>query len=167
MRFFKIETSVPDRDPARVFDILADFPRYPTYSSAVRSVVLREDSGYGTVSEWEVDFRGGILRWVETDAFDPAAGRIEFRQLSGDIDVFTGYWQVEPGQDGCVVEFGCWFDLGIPTLDEVLDPIAEEALHDNIVSIMAGLFGAGTRTVSAVGVQTTPAELPVFPLLTR
>jgi ribosome-associated toxin RatA of RatAB toxin-antitoxin module len=166
MRFFKIRTMVPDADPLAVFDVLAAFERYPAHSPAVRSVFVRADGTAGAerpmVSDWEVDFRGGILRWTEEDVIDRERLRIEYRQLSGDIDHFSGYWQVEVAEAGCVVDFGAWFDLGIPSFDDVLDPIAEEAIHENIVSILSGLFGA-TRTLETEGRQVEPDAVPAFP----
>jgi ribosome-associated toxin RatA of RatAB toxin-antitoxin module len=162
MRYFAIHTLLPSTDPAAVFGTLTAFERYPRHATTVRSVVVSPDTDGRTVSDWEVDFRGGILRWVEEDVFDAERLRIEFNQITGDIDVFTGYWQVAAGPEGCTVEFGCWFDLGIPTMDDILDPIAEDAINENIAAIMEGLFGPGTRTLSAHGVQATPADLPAF-----
>lgn len=151
MREFKIRTFVTQPDPGRVFEVLGDFRRYPEHGTTVRSVRMIEEPGRPPRSAWEVDFRGGILRWVEEDEFDREHLAISYRQTEGDIEYFTGTWRIEPAEGGCVVDFTSRFDLGIPTMDEVLDPIAEEALHENIEAIMAGLFGPGTRTLSASG----------------
>ena len=91
-------------------------------------------------SEWEVNFRNGTLRWSEIDRFDDAAKRIEFSQLGGDFDHFSGSWQVVDGEP-TVVRFDGQFDMGIPSLAQLIDPIAERTLAENIVQIIAGLFG--------------------------
>lgn len=158
MRLFTMRTLVPEADRQRVYEVLSDFPSYPRHSTSVRSVQMRNQPGQPASSAWEVDFRGGILRWVEEDEFHPAQYRIDFRQTEGDLEVFTGTWLVEPAEEGNVVLFRCRFDLGIPTLEDVLEPIAEEALYENIEAICTGLFGAGTKPLTAAG-EPVPAEV--------
>jgi ribosome-associated toxin RatA of RatAB toxin-antitoxin module len=110
-------------------------------------------------TEWTTDFRGGVLKWVEEDRIDPSAREIEFRQLSGDLEMFDGVWRVEENSpDRQVVYFTARFDLGIPMLEEVLEPIAEEALYENIVAIVEDLFGRGVEVLEAYG---SPAEVEV------
>jgi ribosome-associated toxin RatA of RatAB toxin-antitoxin module len=157
VRRFTMRVRVRFADPGQAFERLSDFESYPRYAMAVRSVerVSAEDGEMAT--EWTTDFRGGVLKWVEGDRIDPAAREVEFRQLSGDLEMFDGRWGIEedvPGRQ--VVHFTARFDLGIPTLEEVLEPIAEEALYENIVAIVEGLFGAGAEVLEAYG---SPAEL--------
>jgi ribosome-associated toxin RatA of RatAB toxin-antitoxin module len=86
-----------------------------------------------------VSFNDGILRWTEEDRFLPEEHRILFRQLSGDLEHFEGEWKVEEEGDGCSIRFSASFDLGVPTLSDMLDPIAEQALRDNVELILSGL----------------------------
>jgi hypothetical protein len=88
-----------------------------------------------------VAFRNGILRWSEEDTFDRAALRIDFTQLEGDVEEFAGSWVCADVDDGCQVRFDARIDLGVPTLADVLEPIATRALLDNTTSIIRGLFG--------------------------
>jgi len=151
MRRFTMRTFVPETDVQRVYARLSDFPSYLGYAKSVRSVEMRHRPGEPPTSAWEVDFRGGILRWVEEDEFHPDERRIDFRQVQGDLEAFTGSWLVEPADEGSMVTFVTEFDLGIPTLQDVLEPIAEEALYENVEGICTGLFGAGTRPEAAWG----------------
>jgi len=93
------------------------------------------------VSEWTVAFRSGLLRWTERDVLDPVALSISFTQLAGDFETFAGTWTVEPVSDGTVVTFEAVFDLGIPSLADILDPVAEATLRSNILVILRGLLG--------------------------
>ena len=79
-----------------------------------------------TVSQWEVNFRAGILRWREEDRFDRAALSIAFRQLEGDVAIFDGVWRCTDAPDGCEVTFDARLDMGIPSLADALEPIAVE-----------------------------------------
>ena len=131
---------VPGACPDRVFAAVADFAAYPRHTDAVREVVVRP-VGEAVESDWEVNFRNGVLAWTERDVVDPGLRRIAFEQLDGDFAVFTGTWLVEPDGDGSTVTFEASFDLGMPSLAPMIDPIAERALVENIRAILGGLLG--------------------------
>ncbi len=104
-------------------------------------MAVRSDGDGVLESDWVVNFRNGILAWTERDAVDRTARTIAFEQLDGDFAVFTGSWAVAPDGDGTVVRFEATFDLGMPSLAPMVDPIAERALVDNIRAILEGLLG--------------------------
>jgi len=132
-----------DVSPDTAYQRVSDFARYPELTATVLSVhVEPAETHDSVVSSWLVAFRKGQLRWTERDVLDAGNRRIEFTQLSGDFASFDGVWQVDPdGAAGAVVSFGAWFDLGIPSLAEILDPVAEATLRNNIELILTGLLG--------------------------
>jgi ribosome-associated toxin RatA of RatAB toxin-antitoxin module len=143
VRTVVIDALVPDRAPREVFDRISDLERYPEYTDAVRSVqveAIDEGQAATLLSHWEVVFRNGIMRWSERDTFDVAELSIEFEQTAGDFETFTGRWLVEPGEEGTAVRFVAEFDLGLPTIAEIIDPIAESTLRNNIARILGGLL---------------------------
>ena len=141
MRTIRLRLHVPHKSASDVYTTLANFELYPTLCDAVQNVVVTEVSGNVTVSQWEVTFRAGLLRWTEEDTFDPGTLTIEFRQLEGDIAVFDGSWQCVEAVPGSEVLFSARLDLGIPSLADALEPIAVRTLIANIISIVRGLFG--------------------------
>ncbi|MCW2528262.1 MAG: cyclase/dehydrase [Pseudonocardiales bacterium] len=156
MRILELQLNVTGRTPADAFVILADFERYPELSEAVRSVTVTDVSNDVTVSQWEVTFRAGLLRWTEEDTFDHAARTITFRQLEGDVAIFDGSWACAESADGTRITFSARLDMGIPSLADALEPIAVRTLVDNTVSIVSGLFG-GVDVVSTDVSVPTPA----------
>jgi ribosome-associated toxin RatA of RatAB toxin-antitoxin module len=152
MRIVRLRLHVPDRSASDVYATLADFGRYPELSDAVRSVAVTEVSENFTVSQWEVTFRAGLLRWTEEDTFDPVALSITFRQLEGDAAVFDGSWECAGAAQGTEIVFSARLDMGIPSLADALEPIAVRALTDNIVSIVRGLVGRAELVASDVTV---------------
>jgi ribosome-associated toxin RatA of RatAB toxin-antitoxin module len=129
-------------DAAYAYERIRDFARYPELTDAVVAVdVQPADAAGGVVSEWTVRFRNGLLCWTERDEFDTAALAISFVQLSGDFATFRGRWQVTADGDGAAVRFTAEFDLGIPTLAALIDPVAEATLRSNILLILRGLLG--------------------------
>ncbi len=155
MRTVQLELSIPDRPPADVYATLADFGRYAEFAPAVRSVIVTHAGDHTSVSRWEVNFRRGILRWVEEDVFDPAARTIRFRQLEGDIALFEGSWSCAEAYPGTRITFEARLDMGIPSLADALEPIAARTLVDNTVAIVSGIF-LGRSVLEGVLVDGTP-----------
>jgi ribosome-associated toxin RatA of RatAB toxin-antitoxin module len=145
MRAVRIDFTIPDRPVADVYATIADFARYPTFSPAVRSVSVSPVDTDTTISSWEVNFRNGILRWVEEDLLDPVAHRITFRQLEGDVAAFDGSWAAAADGADTALSFEARVDLGIPTLADALEPIAVRTLVANTVAIVTGLLGETVR----------------------
>ena len=158
MRTVRLRLHVPHKSASEVYATLADFERYPELCDAVRSVVVTGVSENLTVSQWEVTFRAGLLRWTEEDTFDPAALSITFRQLEGDIAVFDGSWECADAAQGSEIVFCARLDMGIPSLADALEPIAVRTLTDNIVSIVRGLVGSAELAVSDVAVPAGSAS---------
>ena len=152
MRTVRLRLSVPDRPANDMYATLADFERYPVLCDAVQSVAVTEVSENLTMSQWEVTFRAGLLRWTEEDRFDPGARSITFRQLEGDIAVFDGSWECTDAAQGTEIVFFARLDMGIPSLADALEPIAVRTLTDNIVSIVRGLVGRAELVASEVAV---------------
>ncbi len=136
-----VTAAVPGAPADEVFAAVADFASYAEHTDTVREVVVTPLTDGGVESAWEVNFRNGVLAWTERDVVDPGRRRIDFEQVDGDFVLFTGTWAVEPDGDGSVVRFTASFDLGMPSLAPMIDPIAERALVDNVRAILAGLLG--------------------------
>jgi ribosome-associated toxin RatA of RatAB toxin-antitoxin module len=158
MRIIRLRLHVPGTPASDVYATLADFERYPALCEAVQNVAITETSGNRTVSQWEVTFRAGLLRWTEEDTFDPGALTITFRQLEGDVAVFDGSWQCVDAGQGSEVLFSANLDLGIPGLADALEPIAARTLIANIISIVRGLVGSADLVASDVEVPVGSAS---------
>jgi coenzyme Q-binding protein COQ10 len=132
----------------RVWDVLNDVEAYQHLMDHVRSIqVLEHGSNYRHTS-WEVDLKGCIMRWVEREDVDAARYRIDYKQIEGDLAQFEGYWQLEPlaGQT-CRAMLTVQFDIGIPMLSEMIDPVAERVIRDNSRAMLLSI-GAAAREAS-------------------
>ncbi|MFE7189570.1 type II toxin-antitoxin system RatA family toxin [Kitasatospora sp. NPDC057541] len=142
----RYDSVAPDDAYARI----GDFARYPSLVEAVRQVTVHPGPRTEPLhSDWEVDFRNGVLSWSEADTFDDARRLISFEQTTGDFDTFTGQWQVREEGEGCAVRFRAEFDFGLPSLAGIIDPVAERVLRENILGILEGLLGAGPARTEA------------------
>jgi ribosome-associated toxin RatA of RatAB toxin-antitoxin module len=158
MRTVRLRLHVPHKSATDVYATLANFELYPTLCDAVQKVAVTEVSENAAVSQWEVTFRAGLLRWTEEDTFDPGTLTIAFRQLEGDIAVFDGSWQCVEAEPGSEVLFSASLDLGIPGLADALEPIAARTLVANIISIVRGLVGGAELVASDMEVPVGSAS---------
>ncbi|GAA2112037.1 SRPBCC family protein [Kitasatospora saccharophila] len=127
--------------PEVAWPVVVDVLGYPGCMDSVDSVELVEqpDPRHRTTA-WSVRLQGSVLRWVETEVIDHAARRFDFEQLTGDLGEFAGHWAVRaaPG-GGSTVELHVDFDIGIPLLAEMLNPVAADALRESAAQMLGAL----------------------------
>jgi ribosome-associated toxin RatA of RatAB toxin-antitoxin module len=137
-----------DESPERVWEALLDCASFPAHLEEVSEVeVLRQDGDLRT-TRWAVLLRGCELEWEEEDVLDPERRRIDFRQTDGDLAHYAGHWQVAADGGRTTVELHVEFDIGIPLMAEMLDPIAERALRDFARAVVDRVAG---RTAGVAG----------------
>lgn len=107
-----------------VYRLAKNVPAIADYAEPVRSIrVVEEGPGY-LVTAWEVLFQGRLLRWTERDEFDDESCTIRYRQISGDLAKFEGDWTFTETDGVTRVTLRVDFDLGIPMLAALLNPVA-------------------------------------------
>jgi ribosome-associated toxin RatA of RatAB toxin-antitoxin module len=141
MRHVQLDASIPGVDPGTVFDNILRFERYPALAPHVQSVTVSQTVPSPTgVSAWELHFRSGLLRWSEQERFLRGERRLEFEQTQGDFDSFAGFWVFQPEGGEVRVHFQADFDFGIPSLEGILDPIAERVIRETVAWAVVGMF---------------------------
>lgn len=143
----RVRVRVEGGEPAKALGEVTAFRRWPELSDAVESVRIEADGDAASRSHWEVHFREGLLKWSQRDRVDLERGICTFDLIEGDPLVFNGSWTAEAAGGGCVLEMDAEFDLGMPSLSHVLDPMAVEALEDTVESVIRGLYGDGAEVV--------------------
>ncbi|MDP8942517.1 MAG: SRPBCC family protein [Actinomycetota bacterium] len=141
MALVRVRTAVPESDCTAALRLVTDYRRWPEAADSVRSVVVEEQGDGSSISFWEVTFRGGVMKWSERDRIDADANVQTFELIEGDPHAFSGTWRAAPLDQGCLLTMDAEFDLGMPSVSHVIDPIAIEALEDAIGSVVRGLFG--------------------------
>ncbi|GGZ28501.1 type II toxin-antitoxin system RatA family toxin [Streptomyces poonensis] len=158
MRHVVLEALVPGERAETVLDGISRFERYPRLAPHVRAAVVHTGppAARGS-SSWELYFRSGLLRWTETEEFDRERLRITFRQTDGDFDAFTGCWTLRQSGDDCALRFDAEFDFGIPSMEGILDPIAERVIKETVAWTVTGMF-AGTTLGEEIGTAAPRAR---------
>ncbi|MGW5053114.1 type II toxin-antitoxin system RatA family toxin [Actinokineospora sp. NPDC004072] len=155
MRHVDLEATVRNASAEDVLRALVQFDRYPELAPHVRSTEVHKTLPETSASSsWELYFRSGILRWTEQETIDLAALTVEFAQEDGDFDVFEGVWRFTQEGADTRVRFDGDFDFGIPSMEGILDPIAERVIRETVAWAIDGSFAE----VSFAGdLELTPA----------
>jgi ribosome-associated toxin RatA of RatAB toxin-antitoxin module len=123
-----------------VWGVVSDVEARTRLMGHMRSVEVRETGPGYRVTAWEVDIKGCAMRWTEREEIDHERLRIDYHLIEGDLAQMEGHWQLEPLPDGVVnVVLSVSFDIGMPELSDMLDPVAERAIRENSLAMLASL----------------------------
>jgi ribosome-associated toxin RatA of RatAB toxin-antitoxin module len=121
---------IEDVDVGKVWDVMRDFEAFPHLMQDVLDVRCFDRTGDELKSEWRVLLNGSELTWVEADKLVDRE-EITFYQIEGDLEIWEGTWRLRPEGRTVVVDLTVMFDLGIPSLAHILDPIGIRAIKAN------------------------------------
>ncbi|MFD4856572.1 SRPBCC family protein [Streptomyces atratus] len=164
MRSIHLLVALDAENPSAAFGTIADFTRFADIAEDIHVVETHPPATPDTPrnSDWEVNFRRGIMRWNEAETLDPERLRIEFDQTDGDFEEFRGSWQLAPAGSGSGTEvrFEVTYDFGIESLVGIMDPIAERVIKRAICSVLEGLFGSITVLEGGEALTDLPGPSP-------
>ncbi len=126
-----IERFMTGADPDRVWNIARDLLSYPNFMDQVLSVEECDSPGRLKATAWVVLFNGNELRWIEEDRFFESERRMTFSQIEGDLAQWSGSFVALAQQEGTTARYEIDFDLGVPALADVLNPLGERAIRSN------------------------------------
>lgn len=117
---------------AKAWELVTDIESYPEKMNSVRSVVVREKNSDNWISDWVVELKESEMRWTEKETYYPSEHLIEFNQIDGDLESFTGSWKLtDQGLEKTLVTLTVNFSIGIPALEDMLNLVASDAIREN------------------------------------
>ncbi|KAB2954611.1 cyclase [Heliorestis acidaminivorans] len=129
--------------PEEVYALASQMENYPEFMKDVRSVKILDRGDAYTITEWITEVDGRVIRWQERDDFYPQEGLIRYHQLSGDLKKFEGYWQIEEKnlneKKGSQITLTVEFDLGIPMLSSLLNPLLKQKVRANSEAMLEAI----------------------------
>jgi uncharacterized membrane protein len=134
----EIKRSFESVPAGHVWAVLREFQHYPEFAEHVISVEIVKEERDHKESNWVVLFNGNELRWSERDYVDDDNRTISFEQIEGDISVWRGTLNVAQ-EPQCTAIYNVEFDLGVPALAELLNPLAIRAVKLNCEQILAAV----------------------------
>jgi ribosome-associated toxin RatA of RatAB toxin-antitoxin module len=133
-----LEIAAPIR---QVWTAVTNVGRYAESMVCVRSAEIVEQFGpQRRRTAFSVTLKGSILEWQELEQLDHERHVVDFDQVSGDLERFSGAWRLTgTGPESCLVTLGVSFEIGIPLLADMLNPVAQRALRDNCTDMLRGV----------------------------
>ena len=123
-----------------IWAALMDMEEFPDYMSSVERISILEDDGRTRTAEWSVLLRGSILRWTERATIDHERHQADFVQIDGDLSLFQGRWELaDLGAGRTRAQLAVSFEIGIPLLARMLNPIARESLQENTEEMLRAM----------------------------
>ena len=125
----------------RVWETVVDIERYQDSMDTVRSVrIVEQNDERRRRAAWSVLLKGSILEWEEEEHLDLETHSVVFKQLRGDLEHFDGHWALEAlGPEQTKVAFEVVFEIGIPMLADMLNPVAQRSLQENCTEMLRGI----------------------------
>lgn len=122
-----------------LYGILKDMEKYPQFMKDLKSVKVLERHENTTLTEWETTIMGNKIKWVEKDIFDDANHHIRYHQKSGDLHKFEGEWILTEIDQGTRVTLTVDFEIGVPMLAGLINPVAKLMIKDNCENMLNAL----------------------------
>ncbi len=128
---------------ARVWDAVIDIERYPESMESVRWVKLLPHPDPDPCvrrSGWSVTLKGSILEWEVDEHLDHETHVMRSTQRSGDMQTYEAAWivtEIEPELTRARLEIT--FEIGIPLLADMLNPVAMRSLRENSTEMLRGI----------------------------
>jgi coenzyme Q-binding protein COQ10 len=126
-------------EPNRAFDVVYDVARFPSFMPSVTSAKVISDDGDHKVVEWEMSIDGAPLSWTEDIRYDRQRLTADFKALDGMFLHFDGSWCVRAGENGTEIEVSVFYDLGLPEIEEIIGPILDERLRQNLDAMLENI----------------------------
>ncbi len=128
--------------PDIAFAVAKDHDAYKSYGITdliTARTVEPEDADGNTLTEWVWNLKGARIRYLEQEWHDAKNLYIRFTQTKGDLKKFAGEWWFTPEGTGTRFKSRVEFDLGIPMLSGLLDPVAKLVLRGTIEALVKAI----------------------------
>lgn len=139
MPFVEVSEKFNDVCGAEVYQVIKDMERYPLFMPDLISVEILSREENSTITAWKSKVNGMEFSWVEKDYFDDANRCIDYEQIEGDLKKFSGRWTVVEKSHEIFVTLRVEFDLGVPMLAEMINPLLKKTICDNCDKMMIGI----------------------------
>jgi len=124
------------RPISSVWRTLTDIERYPEHMTDVREVQVLEEDGNRRVSRWTVLFKGSDMTWTEEETLEQDQMVMRFRQTQGDLAAYHGHYRLSVEDDRTRLDMHVEFDIGLPEMAAMLDPIAIESYKESFAQVV-------------------------------
>ena len=125
-----------------MYAVVADVEKYPQFLPWVVALRVLSRHPGGLTAEMAVGYSGLRERYTSDVALDPAARRIDVRQIKGPFKTLENHWQFNEKRAGCEITFSILFEFKSRLLHGVAG-----AKFEKVMLKMADAFEARAKTI--------------------
>lgn len=118
-------------DARQAYEIAKNMEDYPKFMENLESVKVVERGKNYTITDWVAIVDGREFKWQEKDVFNDEKMLITYKQTAGDLKKFEGQWTFVEEQGGTRITLTVDFEMGIPMLSTLLNPILKKKVKSN------------------------------------
>lgn len=126
-------------DAGEAYNIAKEMEKYPSFMENLDSVKVIERGHDYTITDWVARVDGRTFKWQERDVFDDLNKVIIYKQVSGDLKKFEGQWTFSSENGGTKVTLTVDFEMGIPMLAGLLNPILKKKVRSNSEAMLEAI----------------------------
>lgn len=135
-----VKRTVAIKAPAeRVYRLIKDVERYPQFIPDVKDVKIVGGDPQERITRWHAMIDGVEFRWTERDVYVDAGLLVRYRLVEGDLDKFEGEWIVRSEGERTEVTLTVEYDLGIPSMEDVMSVVLHEKVTMNADHLLEGI----------------------------
>lgn len=140
-------------DKDDIFQVISNVSDFPNFMDDVKEVEILESGDGWNISKWVNNADGRTIIWTEKDHIKPDKYRIDFELVEGDLKSYSGFWQLEDGEEGEIkVNFRIDFEFGMPVIAVLVHPILARILRGNMKQMLISVKGKLEQSRKEVGV---------------
>lgn len=124
-----------------VWEAVLDIERYPELMTNVVSAKIEAwETPTTRRAHWAMIIKGATLVWADRELIDHDQHTVNFHQVSGDLERFEGAWEITAREAELTrARLTISFEIGIPLLAGMLNPVAQRALYGNAKEMLEGV----------------------------
>lgn len=134
-----VVTEAVSANPSEVYKLACDMEKYPEYMEDVINVQVIRCMENETLTSWDTKVDGRSFKWIEKDIFDDYNKTITYELIKGDLKEFHGQWNFKNIDGNCLVSLEVEFDLGVPILARLLNPILTKKVNSNSKAMLKAI----------------------------
>lgn len=138
MPYIEVSTIV-QANKFECYEIAKNMEAYPKFMENVNDVKIIDRGENFTITSWDTNVDGRAFKWKEKDMLDEVTPKIQYYQISGDLKKFQGEWRFDEENNQTKVTLTVDFELGIPMLATLLNPILKKKVRINSEAMLQAI----------------------------
>ena len=127
----RVTYEYPSQRIEHIWQLVVNVASYPDFMDHVVAVNIEDGDSSNRICLWKVLFNGNELEWREENRVDHSQYVMSYHLIEGDLSELRGRTTLEAEGNKALLHYDVYFDLGIPSLADLLNPLGEKEIRKN------------------------------------